>query len=424
MNGARGGAFRLLGVHYAWVIAATAMLVVLGAVGLARFAFGMLLPAMAQDLALDYREQGILGASYFLGYLAMVASMPWLAPKLGSRRLCTGGLALVAVSLLAMSLGRGYLYLSLSYFAVGLGSGAAFIGAMSLPAFWFHPSHRARAAGVATAGAGIGILFSGVLVPQMAAQPPFAPWQAAWLVFAALALGFSLLAGVMLRNRPADVGLEPYGRPSARTRARRPRAVGVKVRTGPFVLHLGLIYALFAATGLTYTTFIVTTMVDALGVPAATAGLLWALVGGLSIFSGALFGAVSDRFGHRVGMAAALAVQAVAYALLAAAAGRVGLYVSLTLFGLSAWSMPSIVAAAAGDYLGPERAAAGFAMLTLMFAAGQVLGPAGAGFLADWRGGFASSFGVASGLNCLAVCLCMFLRRPAGTDNAGRDAPR
>ncbi len=32
-------------VHYAWVIAATAMLVVLGAVGLARFAFGMILSA-------------------------------------------------------------------------------------------------------------------------------------------------------------------------------------------------------------------------------------------------------------------------------------------------------------------------------------------------------------------------------------------
>lgn len=75
------------------------MLVVLGAVGFARFAFGMILPAMAADLRLDYHQQGILGASYFLGYLAVVALLPWLAPKLGCRRLCVGGLGMVAASL-------------------------------------------------------------------------------------------------------------------------------------------------------------------------------------------------------------------------------------------------------------------------------------------------------------------------------------
>ena len=161
-------------------------------------------------------------------------------------------------------------------------------------------------------------------------------------------------------------------------------------RSWPILLHLGVIYALFAATGLTYTTFIVTTMVDDLSVGVAAAGLLWAGIGGLSIFSGGLFGTISDRLGHRAGMLSALFVQAVAYALIAAGTGMVGLYLSIILFGLSAWSLPSIVAAAAGDYLGPEKAAAGFAILTLMFAFGQVLGPAGAGILAGWTG--ASSY--------------------------------
>ncbi len=385
------------------------MLVVLGAVGLARFAFGMILPAMAGDLGLDYRQQGFLGASYFLGYLAVVALMPWLAPKLGARRLCVGGLALVAASLLAMSLGRDYVFLSTSYFITGLGSGAAFIGAMSLPAFWFHPSHRARGAGVATAGAGVGILLSGLLVPWVSAGVGMAPWQLVWLIFAALALLFCLLAAVILRNRPADLGLAPYGR-AGNGAAEQLAADTGPTRNWPILLHLGVIYALFAATGLTYTTFIVTTMVDDLSVGVATAGLLWAGVGGLSIFSGGLFGTISDRLGHRAGMLSALFVQAVAYALIAAGTGMIGLYLSIILFGLSAWSLPSIVAAAAGDYLGPEKAAAGFAILTLMFAFGQVLGPAGAGILAGWTGGFAISYGVAAGLNVLALVFCLFLR--------------
>ena len=387
------------------------MLVVLGSVGLARFAFGMILPGMAADLGLDYRQQGILGASYFLGYLAMVAAMPWLAPKLGSRRLCVGGLAVVALSLLAMSQSRDYTALSACYFVTGLGSGAAFIGAMALSSFWFHPSHRARAAGVATAGAGVGILFSGLLVPQVSAALDMASWQVIWLTFAVLTMLFCLLAAFALRDRPAELGLMPYGRASESADATN-QAATTSRRQWRILLHLGVIYALFAATSLTFTTFIVTTMVDDLSVTGATAGLLWAGVGGLSIFSGALFGSVSDRFGHRAGMVSALCAQAVAYGLIATGTGVAGLYICVVLFGLSAWSTPSIVAAAVGDYLGPEKAAAGFSVLTLMFAVGQVLGPAGAGILADETGSFALSYGVAAGLNALAVVLCLFLRPP------------
>ena len=65
----------------------------------------------------------------------------------------------------------------------------------------------------------------------------------------------------------------------------------LELKVGPFLLHLGIIYALFAATLLTYTTFIVTAMVDELSISTTDAGLLWAAVGGFSIFSGPLFGA-------------------------------------------------------------------------------------------------------------------------------------
>lgn len=387
------------------------MLVVLGAVGLARFAFGMILPGMADDLSLDYREQGILGASYFLGYLAIVGVMPWLAPRMGAQRLCVGGLALVAAGLVAMAFGRDYAYLSVSYFAVGLGSGGAFIGAMSLPAFWFHPSHRARGAGVATAGAGVGILLSGMLVPKVSGAFGHAPWQLTWITFAALAALFCLVSAIFLRDRPGEMGLTAYGIPPSPDSAGNFAAPTISPeRRWPFLGHLGLIYGLFAATGLTYTTFIVTTMVDGMSVDPATAGVLWGVVGALSIFSGAVFGNVSDRWGHRLGMFSALVVQAVAYALIALDLGMGGLYASVVLFGISAWSLPTIVAAAAGDYLGPEQAAAGFAILTLMFAVGQVVGPAGAGFLADGTGGFALSYAVATALNIVAAALCLFLR--------------
>jgi predicted MFS family arabinose efflux permease len=268
---------------------------------------------------------------------------------------------------------------------------------------------------VATAGAGVGILASGFLVPRVTAGLGLLPWQLIWLLFAAAALLIGLLAAALLRDRPAELGLRPYGRASAAS-AGLAAAGGGPARAWPILLHLGVVYALFAATMLTYTTFIVTTMVDELSIAPATAGLLWAGVGGLSIFSGPLFGAISDRLGHRAGILSALLVQAVAYGLVAAGTGMAGLYLSIALFGLTAWSLPTIVAAASGDYFGPEKAAAGFAILTLMFALGQVLGPAGAGILADASGGFALSYAVAAGLNVLALLLALFLRPPPRTN--------
>ena len=384
------------------------MLVVLCAVGLARFAFGMVLPAMARDLALDYTAQGLLGASYFVGYLAIVASMPWLAPRLGPRRLCLTGLGLVGLGLLAMSLWFPYPLLLASYGLVGVGSGAAFVGAMTLPSLWFHPSHRARAAGVVTAGAGVGVLGSGLLVPELLNVGVASPWKLSWLLFAAIALCCAMVGYLTLRDRPQEIGLEPFGHVDGLGNASNQSAKR-DLKVGPFLLHLGIIYAFFAATLLTYTTFIVTAMVDELSISTADAGLLWAGVGGFSIFSGPLFGAVSDRFGHKTGMASALSSQGIAFALMAFDTGALGLFASIVFFGISAWSMPSIVAAAAGDYLGPEKAASGFAILTLMFAAGQVLGPAGAGVLADLSGGFGLAFGVAAGLNLVGVILCPML---------------
>ena len=398
-------------LHYAWVITAIALLMVLGAIGLARFAFGMLLPSMAADLGLDYQQQGFLSAAYFVGYLAIVAILPWLAPILGPRKLCAGGMIAIGFSLLAMSAGRSFEFVAASYFMTGLGSGAGLVGAMSLASFWFYPSHRARGAGVTVAGAGIGMVFSGFLVPRVTDGLGGEPWQLIWAGFGFIEIILGLVAAWYLRSRPSDMGLMPFGRPPAMAKSDHVEDAQADdaASAWPRMFHLGAIYFLFGVTCLTYATFIVTSMVDHLGVDAEEAGFLWACVGGLSIFSGAIFGLIADRFGHHIGMLSAFFVQAIAYGLVANDWGSSALYVSLVLFGLSAWSLPPIIAAAVGDYLGAERAAGGFAVVTFMFAIGQVLGPAGAGVLAGLLGDFALSYGLAVGLNTMAIILCIML---------------
>ena len=398
-------------LHYAWVISGVAILAVFCCLGLARFAFGMMLPGMAQDLGLDYSQQGLLGTGYFVGYLLTVAPLPYLAPRLGARRIVSAGLLTITLALAGFSLSSDFVVLTILYLIAGIGSGGAFVPVMSLASHWFHPSHRGRAAGIFLAGAGLGIIVSGFVVPRLEPLFGFTDWQVGWLIFSCLSLVLALLTAVLLRNNPAELGLEPYGRPG-------PLASG---SDGPadtrgfrsIVLHMGAIYAIYGATYMVYATFIVTTMEQDFTFSRDHAGQVWAWIGFFSIFSGALFGFLSDHLGRRNGMIIAFGVLGLAYFLVSMNFGLAGLYISIALFGFAAWSIPTIISAAAGDYLGIQAAASGLAVITLMFAIGQSLGPVGGGIVAELTGDFTMAYGISAALCVLAITLCLWLRPPS-----------
>ena len=179
------------------------------------------------------------------------------------------------------------------------------------------------------------------------------------------------------------------------------------------MVHLGCIYALFGATYVVYATFIVTAMVNERGFGENTAGTFWAVVGGLSIFSGPLFGWLSDRLGRKIGMMVVYTLFTVSYILVAAALPNQFLYASIGIFGLAVWSIPTIMSAAVGDYTGPVRAVKAFGFITLFFGAGQITGPAVAGFTADITGTFSIAFWLCALLTASAVVLTYFLRPPS-----------
>jgi MFS family permease len=168
----------------------------------------------------------------------------------------------------------------------------------------------------------------------------------------------------------------------------------------------------FGATFMVYGTFIVTTMVKEYGFGEARAGLYWSWVGFFSLFSGVGFGALSDRIGRKRGLALVFAVQTAAYLLAGLKLGAPGLTVSIVLYGLAVFAIPAIMAAAVGDYLGLHRAATAFATVTIFFAAGQTVGPAGAGLIGRTTGSFAPAYLVAALLTAAASLLALALPSP------------
>jgi hypothetical protein len=98
------------------------------------------------------------------------------------------------------------------------------------------------------------------------------------------------------------------------------------------------------------------------------------MVGGLSIFCGMIWGGISDRLGRSKGSALAYLVLALSYIIYAAIKVEFGIYLSAIVFGLTAWSIPTIMAAAAGDYVGPRLAPAGLGFITLFFGVRRIPG--------------------------------------------------
>ena len=406
---AADGPSHRLPFHFGWVIVFAGMLTVFAALGLGRFALGMLLPSMGEGLQLGYSEMGFISTGNFVGYLAAVVLSGYATRRIGARWVIFAGLLTVGLSMVLLSRAADYPQALAFYFLTGLGSGAANVPIMGLVAHWFLASHRGRAAGFMVIGSGFAIMFSGVLIPFVNQLQGAEGWRLSWLLLGLVSLGIAFSALALLRDDPAGMGLDPIGRatihPDAEVAPRPPRAAA------GIVLHLGGIYFLFGFTYVIYATFIVTTLVQERGFSEAAAGNFWFWIGFLSLLSGPVFGTLSDRIGRKAGLILVFALQGLAYGLVAVQLPEVFLYLSILLFGISAWSIPSIMAAAVGDYMGAERAVAAFGTITFFFGIGQISGPGLAGVLAEGSGSFSGSFLMATAMAVLAILLTALMRQ-------------
>lgn len=397
-------------LHYGWIIVLVGTLTIFACLGLARFAFGMLLPSMSASLQMSYDEMGFLGTGNFAGYLASVAVVPLLLKRYSPRQLITGGLILISACMFGIAVAGSYHLTLVLYVLVGVGSGFANIPIMVLVSYWFRREKRGRAAGLIVVGSGFAIMFSGYIVPLLNQAYPETGWRLCWVVLASIVFLVAATAGMLIRNDPAEKGIEPVGQ--TQELAYDPSASKSEASPARILTHLGGLYAIFGTTYVIYGTFIVTTMVEEYGYAEANAGTFWSWVGFFSLFSGTAFGFLSDKIGRKGGLMAVYCVQTLAYLLAGSGLGGAALFGSVVFYGIAVFAIPAIMAAAVGDYLGKARAAAAFSIITFCFAIGQTIGPAIAGIIAEQSGTFTGSYLGSALLTAIAVSWAWFLPAP------------
>jgi MFS family permease len=399
-------------IHYGWYIVAAGTLCIFASLGFGRFALGMLLPAMAESLNLTYSQMGLISTSNFVGYLVAVLFCSYIGSKIGSRLLIFFALLLVAASMLLVSRADSFITVAVIYTLTGVGSGASNVPMMALIAAWFGTGQRGKAAGFVVIGSGFAILLSGKLIPYLNQLSESDGWRISWLVLGIIVLIISIICFVVIRDTPAELGLKPVDSKKNSS----PDIIPSFTEEAPPVTrkdiyHLGAIYFLFGYTYVIYATFIVTTLVQERGFTETVAGNFWSWVGLLSLFSGPVFGTLSDKLGRKAGLIVVFTIQMFAYLLVALSLPINFLYLSIGCYGIVAWSIPSIMTALVGDYVGPQKTARVFGFVTFIFALGQIAGPAIAGFLAEKSGSFSSSFLMASLFAGFAVFLSTRLRK-------------
>ncbi len=192
----------LSGSHYAWAILALGTLSVFGALGLGRFGYTMVLPAMQAGLGLSNAQTGLLATANLVGYLLLSAAGGALAAHGGPRRVIAAGLLLAALGMIMTSLAGGF-GTALAWRAMtGIGSGAANVSVMGMLSAWFAVKRRGMATGIAVGGSSLALILLGPVVPGIIAARGGEGWRTCWLLFGATTLALSALAWLRLRDRP------------------------------------------------------------------------------------------------------------------------------------------------------------------------------------------------------------------------------
>lgn len=406
------------GFHYGWIVIIMGLLVLVGAHGFGRMSYTLILPAMKDGLKLSYSELGLIGTGNFIGYLVMALIGGALAARFGSRLTISLGLAFMGLTMLLTGLAQNFQTAFLLRLLTGLGHGAAYVPAMALGSAWFAVRRRGLATGIVTAGTGIGTMIASRIVPMVLDARGAAGWRYCWYLLGIAMLFITLWVAVFLRNRPQDLGLKQVGEegdpatPSASSPSQALQWGEVyRVRA---VWFLGMVYFMYGFSYIIYMTFFAAYLIKELGMTSSQASALWGWVGGLSIFCGVIWGGVSDFLGRAKGAALAFLALGLSYLFFALIPSAVGYYLSVLFFGLSAWSIPTIMAATAGDMVGPRLAPAGLGFVTLFFGTGQALGPWIGGLLSDTTGSFFFPFLLAAAVSLLGGLLALGIR-PKGT---------
>ncbi|HLG27798.1 MAG TPA: YbfB/YjiJ family MFS transporter [Paenisporosarcina sp.] len=334
------------------------------AMSIGRFAYTPILPFMQQEAGFSTRFAGFLASSNYAGYLvgAIIAS---IVPLKRNRAIFLR-ISIIISILLTLLMGLTYSHASWMVwrFLSGITSAFVFVLASSLILDQLAKQRKLGWVGVMYGGVGLGIFISGLLVPLLIENFHY---EGAWIGLACLAGFLSIIVFLTVKE---DDSLQVV----------TPSPLHIKTTKNPKWLPW-----LLASYGLEGLGYIVTgTFIVAIAeqTPAfnGNATSVWVLVGLTAIPSCVIWAYFGNKYGFMSSLMILLMIQAVGIALPAISTSSTSFYISAILFGATFMGVTTIATAFARNK-NPLGSARVIAIMTTIYALGQMIGPSIAGVL-------------------------------------------
>jgi len=363
-------------------------------IGLARFAYTPLLPALIEGGWFGPADAAYLGAANLVGYLVGALAARRVITHVCPTRLVRLMMLVAAATFLACSLRLGFPWFLFWRFLSGLSGGLLMVAVAPTVLAAIRPDLRGRAGGLMFAGVGLGIVGAGTLLPLLL----HGGVVLAWLGLGALALLLTLLAWSLW---PEDAPLPRAGHASHR-----------RVERG--VAEVVAIYMLYAVGLVPHMVFFVDFVARGLGWGVTAGAGFWAVYGMGAILGPFAAGWLGDKISFAKALPVALTLQLGGVLIPLLAPSLPLLALSALVMGAFTPGMPTLVlgrlneVATAGDQHGA------WGLATTAFAVAQAASAYGMSWIYAQTHGYAALFatGAAAMTTALAVSLLPARRRP------------
>jgi predicted MFS family arabinose efflux permease len=340
------------------------------ALGLARFSYGLLVPAMRTELGWTLTQAGVQTTANGLGYLAGALAATPLDRRIGAATAFRLGMLLIVASLAASAVSGDFVFLLVMRAISGLAGALVFITGGVTAAQVAGRAGSSTPITIYFSGAGMAVALCGAGLPPLLSHHA-ARWPLAWTALAATAVVATAISWTAVNGVP-DVVEHP-----ARTRT--------DLRAARRLWRLAIIYFLFGLGYIAYITFL-SAYLTSHHASVWQIACTWALLGMAAVVAPAVWSRPVTVWPGARALCVLLALLAAAAAVTRAEPAAPAVIGSAVVYGISFLSVPAAVTALLRDAVPPTGWTRALAIFTVIFAIGQTGGPYLSGALADRYG--------------------------------------